>query len=148
MSSGSQTGTCSLPPAPWLRHPWEQVWITPCRQRSGPRRCRAAEGLVQTCQLTVKPTPTVQVRPVFLHLAWSRVRDNKQTFRGECLTGLTGTPEPPSNVCDLGKDWLCVKLILLLFSSCRLDLCLTNRCREENKIPFRCSLKVMNPKCI
>lgn len=25
MSSGNQTGSSNLPPAPWLRHPWEQV---------------------------------------------------------------------------------------------------------------------------
>ncbi|KAK2912926.1 hypothetical protein Q8A73_007039 [Channa argus] len=57
-SSGSQTGSSRLPPAPWLRHPWEQVWITPCKKCSSPRRCQAAEGLVQTCQLTVKLTPS------------------------------------------------------------------------------------------
>lgn len=38
--------------------------------------CRATGGLVLTCQLRVKLTPTVQVRPVFLCLPWSHVQDN------------------------------------------------------------------------
>lgn len=41
MSSGSQKGSCSLPPAPWHGRPREQVRITPCMNHCIPRRCRA-----------------------------------------------------------------------------------------------------------
>lgn len=68
MNPQPQPSTCSLIQAPTGAGLDAQLW-----PRGG---CRATGGLVLTCQLRVKLTPTVQVRPVFLCIPWSHVRDN------------------------------------------------------------------------